>query len=476
MDEFNDLFCKQTQAFKQGRTLERARQLALGLFNCMGRHTLTGMITGLGHQFKDWTAAYRLFQADRMKVSALFHGVLKEILSSHLATDQAVSVHLDDTLLRKTGKKVADTRWLRDPLGPAFHTNFVWSQRFVQLSMSCPLPDKSGAARCVPVNLKACPPVKKPGKDASIKQLADFKDRQKKQKLSQLGVEAMIQFREQLDQLGAVHRNMIISVDGSYTNDTVIKQLPSDGRITLIGRIRKDCKLHKLPEFSKVVGRNRVYGDQLPTPEQIRKDETTPWIKVKAWAAGKEHDFKVKVVKPVRWRKAGPMNLQVVVIKPLAYRLTKKSDLLYRQPAYLICTDVHLPINLLLQNYLWRWGIEVNFREEKTNLGCGQAQVRTAEAVTKVPAFIVACYAMMLLAAMKVEKRENIKALPRPKWYPRSKPKKITTGDRLNEIRSQIYLNYIGINFSHFVKLQQTYTKSKKFMNPLLSAQFYYRN
>lgn len=27
---------------------------------------------------------------------------------------------------------------------------------------------------------------------------------------------------------------------------------------------------------------------------------------------------------------------------------------------------------------LWRWGIEVNFRDEKTLLGTGEAQVRTA--------------------------------------------------------------------------------------------------
>ena len=42
----------------------------------------------------------------------------------------------------------------------------------------------------------------------------------------------------------------------------------------------------------------------------------------------------------VYWRKAGPdMPLLLVVIKPLGYRLRKGSKLLYRQPAFLICTD-----------------------------------------------------------------------------------------------------------------------------------------
>jgi hypothetical protein len=43
------------------------------------------------------------------------------------------------------------------------------------------------------------------------------------------------------------------------------------------------------------------------------------------------------------------------------YRLREGSKLLYRQPAFLICTDSTLSVQHLLQSYLWRWDIEVNF-------------------------------------------------------------------------------------------------------------------
>jgi len=56
--------------------------------------------------------------------------------------------------------------------------------------------------------------------------------------------------------------------------------------------------------------------------------------------------------------------LRLVVIAPVGYRLRKNSRLLYRQPAYLICTDVNLPLALVLQYYIWRWGVEVNHRDE----------------------------------------------------------------------------------------------------------------
>lgn len=475
MEEFTSMFKNCGGAFKQSRSLERGLDLAQGLFNCTGRHTLTGMLTAKGLQFKDWSTYYRLFQGNRMDTAVLFQGILREFLAHHLNNNSPVSAHLDDTLLHKVGKKIPMTKWLRDPLGPAFHTNFVWGQRFIQLSLAYAITDKEGAAQSVPVDFYACPPVKKVSTNASDQEKEAFKEEHKKFKLSQIGAERILLLRKQLDQQGLKEKKLIVSVDGSYTNDTVFKQMPDPERITLIGRARKDCKLHEQPTLTEGPGRNRVYGGPLPTPEQIRTDPQEPWIKVKAWAAGKTHNFQVKVKRNIRWRKAGEKDLQMVIIRPLGYRLSKNSRILYRQPAYLICTDAKMDTEELLQNYLWRWGIEVNFREEKTNLGCGQAQVRNDVSVSKLPEFIVACYAMLLLAEAKLKKQKPLQ-LPRPKWYPKKSYKDKTTGDLMNEFRAQIWLKYIGINFSHFVNQQNQHMKSKKFVNPLYAAHLYARN
>ncbi len=206
--------------------------------------------------------------------------------------------------------------------------------------------------------------MKKPAKSATPEQLDVFKEQQRIAKLSNQGVLRIRQLRWKLD-LEGENRKLLVSVDGSYTNGTVLKSLPK--AVTLIGRIRKDTKLYELPDNVAGVGRKKIYGNQLPTPEEIRTSDKFSWQKVKAWAAGKTHDFDVKVVKNVRWRSAGEMNtMQLVVIRPLGYRLTKNSKILYRQPAYLLCTDSNLPLEDLLQAYLWRWEIEVNFRDEKT--------------------------------------------------------------------------------------------------------------
>ena len=82
------------------------------------------------------------------------------------------------------------------------------------------------------------------------------------------------------------------------------------------------------------------------------------------------------------------------------YRLRKGSKLLYRQPAFLICTDPQLDLQMLLQAYIDRWEIECNHRDEKSLLGAAQGQVCNPLAVARLPQFQVAIYSLLLLAIL----------------------------------------------------------------------------
>jgi hypothetical protein len=468
------LFSQLDNAFSQSRTAQRARNLAYGLLNCNTKHTLTGLLTASGEQFKDWSSSYRLFKEERMDLDEFFSVIKEKLIKEHLSQDQAIYAHMDDTVFKKTGRKVSGTAWRRDPLGPPFHTNFLWGQRFLQLSIA--LPDNQGASisRAIPVDFHHCPTAKKPRKNDSKEAWDEYKEAKKQTNLSLKGVQRIKKLRKCIDDMGAKDRQLIVSVDGSYTNRTVMKNIPE--RVTIIGRIRKDSRIYSLPEEKQTKGRKRIYGELLPTPEQIRKDDNIPWQQVEAYAAGKVHSFNVKILKNIRWRASSSNNVQLVIISPLAYRLTKNSRLLYRKPAYLICTDPNLEIEKLLQAYLWRWEIEVNFKEEKSLFGSGEAQVRNIDAVEKVPGFIVAIYALLLLAAYRTNEYDFINRLPRAKWYPNKKSVRTSTGDILNVIRAQLFARAIELNFSHFVNLQYKYTNSKNLMIPLFSNAFYNRN
>ena len=461
-------------AFKQSRTFERARSLAMGVLGCLGRCTITGMLSSNGNQFKDWSAAYRLFRGERMDLGAVFGTVRKQVLKLNPAQQGNIYAHMDDTLFRKRGKKVFGTAWLRDPLGPPFTNNFIWGQRFIQVSVSLLENASPGPSRAVPVDLVHCPATKKPGHGASPAELGAFRETQKKAKLSEIGAQRVIKLRKELDGDGYAERKLILSVDGSYTNETVIRKLPAN--VDLIGRIRKDSKLYALPVTQpQKAGRKRYYGQELPTPEMIRQNQDYPYTAIKVWAAGKIRSFDVKVLKNVRWRKSGEKNLMLVVVRPVSYRLTKTSKLLYRNPAYLVCTNPELEVKTLLQAYVSRWEIEVGFRDQKTLIGCGQAQVRKQDSVEKVPAFISACYGMMLLAAHQTNRIQPV-SLPETKWYKDAPRIRTTTGDILNRFRAEKWAQTLRINFSDFVNIEKKMAKLEKLTNPLLSSLMYMRN
>jgi hypothetical protein len=476
MDEFDNLLNKASCSVSQERTAKRVRPIAYGGLTCLGRKTISGILTASGQQFVDWSAAYRLFSQNRIDTEKLFDVSRQEVLQE-LGPDSMLIAHMDDTIIKKSGKKVPGTAWRRDPLGPPFCTNFIWGQRFLQVSVALPGDDNGFCqSRAIPIDFHHCPTVKKPTKKATKEQMIAYKEQQKQVNLSEQGCTRIKLLREKLDREGAGDRELYLGVDGSYTNKTVLKKLPEG--VTLIGRIRKDTRLHQIPTQSEGVGRKRVYGQQLPTPEQIRQSDQYQWQEVKAWAAGKIHLFNVKVIKGVRWEVAGGKHdLQLVIIRPLGYRLSKKSRILYRQPAYLICTDPGLDIEKLLQAYLWRWEIEVNFRDEKTLMGCGKAQVRNHQSVENVPAFISAIYSYLLIAAHKTYRElDRNKVLPSPKWYPAKNGQRLSTNEMINLLRTQMWSKAIGCNFPGFVKQEHILKARKNNANTLSSALFYMRN
>lgn len=452
----------------QPRTRRRARDLATGLLNCGGKRTITGLLCGSGRQFTDWSAAYRLFSQQRVAPQRLLDVSLRQAIDM-LPDDGLIVAHLDDTLLRKTGRKIPGTKWRRDPLGPPFHTNFIWGQRFVQFSVACPESEGSCRARAIPVTFTHAPSPVKPKKAAPAEQWEAYRSSVTESKVTRVGRQGLTQLRDRIDQAGGAGRHMIVSVDGSYTNREVIKYLPE--RTTLVGRIRKDAKLYRPADGQPPTGRRRKYGEQLPTPEQIRRDEAIAWQSVKGFAAGREHTFDVKIVTPVKWRPAGgDQTIQLIIIRPLGYRLSKTSKILYRQPAYLICNDLEHSIETILQAYLWRWEIEVNFREQKTLMGCGQAQVRNERSVEAVPQFVTGVYSLLMVAADRLRRQGTLIHLSRAKWYRRKNGDRWTTGDICNRFRAEEYTRYLGWSFSGFVARDHQRRTAKKQVNPAISA------
>ena len=435
---------------REKKHLHRLSRHVLSQLVCMGRHTMTNLLTTEGRQFVDWTADYRMYSKERIDCENIFGQIREEVYA--LNDRKVLITALDDSLLLKTGKRIPGVRFARDPMGPPFHVNFTRGQRVIQMSAAI---SEGAQASMIPVMFSDASTPAKPRRGASVEAWARYKEESKRRRLSVYGVNCINEMRSHMEK----GRDLWVAVDGSYTNRTVLNNLPDN--TVLIGRIRSDAKLYHLPvaSSSTMAGRKRLYGVTAPTPEEIRTDEAIPWQIVNAYTSGKTHEFKVKTVRYLRWRGSGKQHtLQVLIIAPLRYRLSKESRLLYRDPAYLICTDSDIPANKVLQAYLWRWGIETNFRDEKTLLGTGQAQVRNPASVKAVPQMMVASYALLLLAGIKIW---GVKGVPQPentpKWQNSRKKYRASTSDLIKQLRYELWADSIAsTNLSHFVSKQNS--------------------
>ena len=453
LETFDSLLQDWLPVFSQKRTFLRARRLAFGLLVCLRVHLTSRAICAVGRQFVDWSADYRLFSRSPWNPHRLFDPIFDR-LSTLLASPTApVIAALDDTLCQKTGRHIPGVSIARDPMSPPFHVNLIYGLRFVQVSVLVSPADAAGAARALPVRFDFAPPAQKPKNTAAPEIHEAYQKEKKLRSLPLTGLAAMTSVRQSLDERAeTAQRRLIISGDGSYTNRAVLRNLPP--RTTFIGRIRKDAKLHlPLPDCAGATGRPRLYGPQAPTPEQILQDDSIPVVKIKCFAAGQLRDIPVKIYGPVYWRKGGAdLPLLLVVIKPLGYRLRVGSKLLYRRPAFLICTDLNLDLQLLVQSYIQRWEIECNHRDEKSLLGVAQGQVRSPEAVSRLPQFQVAAYSLLLLASLLCSGfQRTTDYLPLPKW--RRQAARPSLLDLLNLLRNQIFARGVDapvVSFDHF--------------------------
>jgi hypothetical protein len=327
--------------------------------------------------------------------------------------NRLIGVAVDDTRLRKTGRLIPQAFYQRDPLSPPFHVNLMLGLRYLQASLLVPL-YRLGHVGCraLPIRFEEVSRIKKPSRKACEEAWKEYKRMTKLYNLSQRFVQTMSQLRQQLDAAAGQDKILVLAGDGSFRNRTCLRA-PRD-RTELIARARKDARLC----FRASQDSRRFYNIPKFTPEQVRQDDSRPWKSTKMFYGGKRRNIRYKQVLGVYWQRGGGrVPLRLLVVAPTPYRKRQSCRLYYRQPAYLLTTDLTSSARPLLQIYFDRWQIEVNHRDEKDTLGVGQAQLWNVHAVPKQPVLVVAAYSALLLASLQAFGIERGKAYqPLPKW------------------------------------------------------------
>ena len=436
IDSYRCIVRDAVSAFKDPRARRKAEEEATGLICGDGPKTITSAIRWNGRQHLDWSSDYKLFSRAKWDHGGLFSPIIERALNNDSGSPYVVT-GTDDTLIRKTGRKVPGTAYARDPLSPPFHVNLVLGQRFIQSSIMVRAGGVGTQWRAVPVGFVHAPPLKPPPR-ATPGQIAEVKERRKKHNVSTFAVKELHRLSFEVNRFSGGTKRMIHCVDGSFANKVYMRGTPNG--VAIVARGRKNASLREyLPPHLR--SGNRKYGENLPTPEEILRDKSVPWKGFRLFIAGKWRMLKYKEVPSVCWpRVAGEKPMRLIVIKPAGYRLRKGSRLLYRQPAFLFALNSEgIPLKTLIEAYLARWEIEVTFRDAKTVIGVGQAQVWNKTSVEKAPAFVAACHACLLLASIQAfgDRRndEVFGALPAWRKMPQMRP---SVRELVNLIRKEV--------------------------------------
>ena len=417
------------KVFAQQRSTHRAIKQTLSNLCVIGRRTIARSYL-IQEDRSDWSCDYKLLSRSPWLAQDLFDPIFQQAIE--MCEGKLLPLGTDDTRLRKTGKKILTAHWGRDPQSPPFHLNLHYGLRFLHTSVLLPLhQNQPVSARALPIFFQQVAPVKKPGKLSTLQDKKAYREAIKQQNLSTETVTMMKRLRQKADVLGGQAKSLAFALDGSFCNRTVFKA--DLERTILIARCRKDAKLC----WPHQQGR-RIYSKEVFTPDQVMKDQLRPWQQTAIFHGGKKRKLYYKEVNHLLWRPAGAKRrLRLIVVRPTPYRKTKKGRLLYRQPAYLLTTDLETQARKLVQIYFDRWQVEVAHKEMKDNFGIGQAQVRVGQSVARQPALQVATYSAMHMAALKVYgagRPEEFGPLPK---YQRDKSR-ASCQEMIRQIRKEV--------------------------------------
>ena len=376
---------------RQHRTRERLLTLCLGYLQTLGRHTITGVLRGLGRDGLDWSAAYRLFSQGRFDLETARRRLVELVLTP-LGPTAPLVVVLDGTQLARTSPRFPGVGWLHSPRTPVWRPGIHRAQRWVGLSALLPR-SVDGASRTVPLHFAPAPsPTARPWPEHPP------------QKEWEAGLTALTWLRQTLDEMGEASRRVLAVADGSYGVAPLLRALPAG--VSLLARTTRTRALYALPDapVPGQRGRHRRYGERGPTPEQTLQARTG-WRRVPTWVRGRILHLRVHLSGPWLVQPAPDQPVFLLVVHGIGRERPGRRG--RRAPAFLLVTAVRapdgtwalpLPVAELVAWAWQRWEVEVMHRELKSGFGLGQQQAWSPAAAALVIPWVGWLYAALMLA------------------------------------------------------------------------------
>jgi DDE superfamily endonuclease len=336
--------------------------LVAGLIAQPGRRTVTGMLTGAGlaavwHHGR----AYWFLGRARWCVEQVSDAVTRLVVAVLLAPDTAVLIAVDDTLFRRSGRRVHGTGWHHDGAAPSPRGAAVrWGNGWVIAAIVVTVPFCTR-----PVSLPVGFALWTPGGPS-------------KQILAGRLITRIV--------AACPGRAVHVVADAGYAGaDGAPGAVRGPHRhrglpphVTLSSRLRANAKLHAIavPTPGKP-GRPKRIGAALGTPHHLAAILT--WTRTQVTRYGRTDTVDIADSRCLWYG---------------AYRCRPIRVILLRDPGTgsgyhlaLLTTDLTSPTETIVERYAARWSIEVAIEDAKQITGVGQARNRIPTAVTRTVPF-----------------------------------------------------------------------------------------
>lgn len=335
-------------------------RLAVGWVLCPTRRTITAMIPyGDPDGVRRHDSYHRFFRAAAWCMERLF-GVWSVVVVEALCPTGTVWLVTDDTVHKKTGRKVAGAGWRRDAVrSTGQRVVKVWGLKIVVVCLRVAAP-WGGEPLAIPIAFRV--------RGTEGPTLLDL--------VEQMMAEVSARFPD---------RRVVLTGDGFYA--PLAGRRPP--RTHLISRIRSDAALYRMPPRRRKGqrGRPRKKGARLPSPAEMAC-RARRWVPVDTQERGKTRTRLVHT-RRVLWYHVQPDRPVLLVIS--------------RDPAgkqkddFFFTTDLAMDPATVVAECANRWSVEDTFRNVKQHLGGEAPQCWKARGPARAAGFAYFLYGVVWL-------------------------------------------------------------------------------
>ena len=393
-------------------TYRTFRLLVAGWIHCLGRRTITAVaVASGGVDRRHISVFHRFFTRATWSLDAVGQVVFRLALA-WIPAEQPLSVLIDDTLARKTGKGISLATMHHDPLLSTARKPFCsFGHVWVVLALWVPLPMGEDRGFALPLLFRLYVGAKRGGtKDAPGRPRRGTRQQAAEHAHAAHPRPTRLALAHELLALvagWAAGRTVYAVVDSAYAARPLLEGRPAN--VHVLSRLRPDAALWARPGRRRPGqrGRPRKRGHRLPTPRAMAATRRR-WDALPLTLYGRQVTPLVFGCTALWYGALRDQPVRIVVVRDPSGR---------RRDEAFFCTDLTVEPAFILEGYARRWTIEVAFHDQKQFLGFEDPQNQTATAVARTAPMAGIVYDLVLLRyAARVQQGVAPGWLIRP-WY-----------------------------------------------------------